>query len=53
MIGIVLWAILILFIVTCACPGYWTALLIISASYLVFWFLIKWLFSQILKILKK
>ncbi len=53
MIGIVLWAILILFIVTCACSGYWTALLVISASYLFFWFLIKWLFSQILKILKK
>lgn len=45
MIGIVLWAILIIFIVICACPGFITALIINSAIVLSVYGLIWWIKS--------
>ena len=43
MVGIILWAILILIIVTCACPGFWTALITISACVLGVFGLVAWI----------
>lgn len=49
MIGIILWAILIIFIVSCACPGFWTALITTSAIVLGAFGLISWINGKIKK----
>lgn len=43
MIGIIIWAILILFIVICVCPGFITALIVCSAIVLSVYGLIYWI----------
>lgn len=49
MIGIILWAALILFIVVCACPGFITALFINMAMVFSVYGLIYWAVSKIKK----
>ena len=49
MIGIIIWAILIIFIVICACPGFLTAFFTISLCVVAF----MWLCSVIIKAIKK
>ena len=49
MFGIILWAILILIIVTCACPGFWTAFITISACVLGVFGLVAWIGSMVKK----
>lgn len=53
MLGIILWLILIFLIVCCACPGFLTALLIISTSVIAAYFALTWLFSLIINYIKK
>lgn len=53
MIGIILWAILIIFIVICACPGFITALITITAIVLTAYFGFAWLITLIKKRIKK
>ena len=53
MFGIILWIILILFIVTCACPGFWTSFLISAVSVWTAYFALKWLFSKLAEYLSK
>lgn len=43
MIGIILWAILILFIVICACPGFITAVIVSYAIVLSVYGLVYWI----------
>lgn len=45
MIGIVLWALLIIFIVICACPGFITAFIVSSAIVLSVYGLVYWIKS--------
>lgn len=47
MIGIILWAILIIFIVICACPGFLTALIVNAAIVLSVYGLIWWMVKKI------
>lgn len=47
MIGLILWAIVIIFIVICACPGFITALLVNTAIVLSFYGLIWWIVYKI------
>lgn len=47
MIGLILWAILIIFIVICACPGFITSLIISSAIVLSVYGLIWWIVNKI------
>ena len=47
MIGIILWAILIIFIVVCACPGFMTALIVNAAIVLSVYGLIWWMVKKI------
>lgn len=47
MIGIILWAIVIIFIVICACPGFITALLVNTAIVLSVYGLIAWIIIRI------
>lgn len=47
MIGIILWAILIIFIVICACPGFITALIVNTAIVLSVYGLIWWIVRKI------
>lgn len=49
MIGIILWAILIIFIVICACPGFLTALMVNTAIVLSVYGLIAWIVVKIKK----
>lgn len=49
MIGIVIWAILIIFIVICACPGFITALIVNSTIVLSVYGLILWIAPKIKK----
>lgn len=49
MIGIVIWAILIIVIVICACPGFITALIVNSAIVLSVYGLILWIAPKIKK----
>ncbi len=49
MVGIILWAILIIFIVICACPGFITALIVNSAIVLGVYGLIVWVIQKIKK----
>lgn len=53
MLGIILWLVLIFIIVCYACPGFLTALLIISTSVVAAYFVLTWLFSLIVKLIKK
>lgn len=53
MLGIILWLVLIFIIVYYACPGFLTALLIISASVIAAYFVVTRLFSLIIKFIKK
>lgn len=52
MIGIILWAILIFVIVCYACPGFFTALIVISASVFAAYGLIWWACGAIAKAIK-
>lgn len=47
MLGIILWAILIIFIVICACPGFITALIVNTAVVLSLYGLIYWITYKI------
>lgn len=47
MIGIILWAILIIVIVICACPGFMTALIVNAAIVLSVYGLIWWMVKKI------
>lgn len=49
MIGIILWAIVIIFIVICACPGFMTALIVNTAIVLSIYGLIAWIVMKIKK----
>lgn len=49
MIGIILWAIVIIFIVICACPGFMTALIVNTAIVLGIYGLIAWIVMKIKK----
>lgn len=49
MIGIILWAILIIIIVICACPSFLTAFFTISICVVAF----MWLCSVIIKAIKR
>ena len=46
MIGLILWAILIIFIVICACPGFITALIVNAAIVLSVYGLIWWIVKK-------
>lgn len=52
MIGIILWAILIFVIMCYACPGFFTALIVITASVFAAYGLIMWLCGVIAKTIK-
>lgn len=47
MVGLILWAILIIFIVICACPGFITALIVNTAIVLSVYGLIWWIINKI------
>lgn len=47
MIGIIVWAILIIFIVVCACPGFFTALIVNAAIILSLYGLITWIIKKV------
>lgn len=49
MIGIILWAIVIIFIVVCAYPGFMTALIVNTAIVLSVYGLIAWIVMKIKK----
>lgn len=47
MIGIIVWAILIIFIVICTCPGFVPALIVITTIVLGVYGLISWIINKI------
>lgn len=53
MIGIILWVILIIVIVICACPGFITALIvnmaIVFSIYGLIWWLVSWIKDKLSK----
>lgn len=49
MFGIILWAILIIFIVICVCPGFITTLITCTAIVLSVYGLIYWIIRRIRK----
>lgn len=53
MLGIILWAVLIFIIMCYACPGFFTALLVIMVSVFAAYFVLIWLFSRITNFIKK
>ena len=53
MLGIILWLVLIFIIMCYACPGFFTALIVISVSVFATYFILIWLFSRITDFIKK